>query len=341
MAVQRLEIVALLHQALHDSKLNKPVGSVSIPIWTIATGTVNYDMIITKGTVALAQQAYIGRLSFEVKMFQALKYSMRCRKLIVKMKKKLGERYYKFNFYVFVAHANQDGQKRTPSYMSTLYENLYLNQATYKKKESLAEKEEHDSFDSDKSLSSAMSIRSEDFSDMGGQESAKLPPGRIPRTDSELSLSNLKPMLKNKSRMNQEAMEFERFDSEPNQMGEPVESPSKFSFNNLHNPHNPHNPHPKLPDSNHEGKVMFWSFDGNQVSMKVPTAQAASHLRRRSLHQEHPVLRLVHGRPRLRAFQLRRKHRRNTQSCQPARRNLYQLDQDLQGTRRSRPNSQR
>ena len=51
MALQRLEIVRPLHQALHDSKHNKPVGAVSMPIWTIATGTVNYDMIITKGTV--------------------------------------------------------------------------------------------------------------------------------------------------------------------------------------------------------------------------------------------------------------------------------------------------
>lgn len=191
---------------------------------------------------------------------------MRCRKLIVKMKKKLGERYYKFNFYVFVSCSHQDGQKRTPSSMSTLFENLYLNQAMYKKKDSIVDKDQHESFDSDKSISSAMSIRSEDFSDMGGQESAKLPPGRIPRTDSELSLSNLKPMLKNKSKLNQEGMEFERVESEPQQLAEPGESPSKFSINPGQTQHS------KLADSNIEGKVMVWSFEDNQVSMKVATA---------------------------------------------------------------------
>ena len=158
--------------------------------------------------------------------------------------------------------------------MSTLFENMYLNQAMYKKKESLGDKEQHDSFGSDRSLSSAMSIRSEDFSDMGGQESAKLPPGKIPRTDSELSLSNLNPMLKNKSKFNHEAMEFERLDSEFQPGGEQLESPSKGTQNQGHSLHT------KLNDSNFEGKVLVWSFDDNQVSMKVATAQTASHLYR-------------------------------------------------------------
>ena len=85
-----------------ELKESKTIGSIGIPLWTIATGPMNYNYLIATGNVRLADQSYNGRLLFEVRMSQSIVYTLRCRELFCRLKKRLGERYYSYNFYVFV-----------------------------------------------------------------------------------------------------------------------------------------------------------------------------------------------------------------------------------------------
>ena len=135
-------------------------------------------------------------MSFEVKMYQALKYRITCDKFICKMRKRLGEKYYRYNLYVFVILAHvQDGLKKASSNMSEVFENKLLNQVTFMNS---IEEIPHDLNLSDSDDSgfsrSSMSLRSDDMSEID-PVSAK-PEGRIGRTNSELSLKHIKPELR-------------------------------------------------------------------------------------------------------------------------------------------------
>jgi len=88
---QTLEITVI------ELSQNKTIGSVNIPIWTIATGPSSFDYIMNKG------DSYNGRLSFEVKMSQYVYFEIKCKTLHCKFKDRLDEKYYRYNFYLFVS----------------------------------------------------------------------------------------------------------------------------------------------------------------------------------------------------------------------------------------------
>jgi len=106
-------------------------------------------------------------------MSQSIVYEVMCRKLVCRTKRKLDEKYYRYNFYLFVRERlSQDGLRRVTSNMSDLFENKTLNQALLRKdsfspvkNNDEEEDDQEPDYSEDDELHSSLSIRSEEISE--------------------------------------------------------------------------------------------------------------------------------------------------------------------------------
>ena len=113
------------------------------------------------------------------------------RKLFCKTKKRLGERFYKYNFYVYVpTMLTKDGIKRVSSNMSSLFENMSLINPKLAIDTSSTTDEVDNSEEEESSYKSSASLASDDISeDPSSQSIAR----EDDKSDRVISPSHVRP----------------------------------------------------------------------------------------------------------------------------------------------------
>lgn len=124
-------------------------------------------------------------------MYQLVEYTLRMRKLYCKTKKRLGERFYKYNFYVYVQfEVTKDGIKRVSSNMSSLFENMSLINPKLAIESTPRSEDPEVLSEDDSSYKSSASLASDDISEDQSHHSIAR---EDERGDKVLSPSNIRP----------------------------------------------------------------------------------------------------------------------------------------------------
>lgn len=102
-----------------SAKTNKPVGSINVNLYNVATGPTHFDFQVSEGS------GFLGRIIFDCRFSQFITVTLKSPSLVCKMNQNLNDKYY---YYVMTLIDQK--RLRHQSKRSGLFENVFLNTHT-------------------------------------------------------------------------------------------------------------------------------------------------------------------------------------------------------------------